>query len=135
MESLRANFVYFPSAFGADLICWCSIFRFFYCFFSFPTILSQRSKIKNTKFCKKNKHQCKISVNTTFTSLCGIVFSSLLAKLIKFSSILVEKRNKFYQIQLWVEWPSVLRPWNQNLKVPGSNPTRCLARLRDPSLL
>ena len=35
----------------------------------------------------------------------------------------------------WGEWPSGLRRCDQNRKVPGSNPTRHLARLRDPTSL
>ena len=33
------------------------------------------------------------------------------------------------------EWSSGLRRYDENWNVPGSNPSRCLARLRDPTLL
>ena len=35
----------------------------------------------------------------------------------------------------WGEWPSGLRSWDQNRKVPGSNPTRRSTGLRDPTSL
>ena len=36
---------------------------------------------------------------------------------------------------IWGEWPSGLRHCSKNWKVPGSNPTRRSARLRDPASL
>ena len=39
------------------------------------------------------------------------------------------------QRYIWGEWPSGLRHCNQNEKIPGSNPTGCLAGLRNPTLL
>ena len=36
---------------------------------------------------------------------------------------------------VWREWPSGLRRCDQNRKVPGSNPTRRSAGLRDPTSL
>ena len=36
---------------------------------------------------------------------------------------------------LWGEWPSGLRRCSKNQKVPGSNPTRRSAGLRDPAPL
>ena len=41
----------------------------------------------------------------------------------------------WYDTTTWGEWPSWLRCCDQNRKVPSSNPTRCLARLRDPTSL
>ena len=35
----------------------------------------------------------------------------------------------------WGEWPSGLRRCYQDRKVPGSNPVRCSAGLRDPTSL
>ena len=37
--------------------------------------------------------------------------------------------------QVWGEWPCGLRHCDKNWKVPGTNPTRNLAGLRDPTLL
>ena len=45
------------------------------------------------------------------------------------------KNLQLYTRVLWGEWPSVLKHCDQNRKVPGSNPTRCLAGLRDPTSL
>ena len=39
----------------------------------------------------------------------------------------------WYDTTTWGEWPSWLRCCDQNRKVPSSNPTRYLARLRDPT--
>ena len=41
----------------------------------------------------------------------------------------------WYDTTTWGEWPSWLRCCDQNRKVPSSNPTWCLARLRDPTSL
>ena len=41
----------------------------------------------------------------------------------------------WYDTTTWGEWPSWLRCCDQNRKVPKSNPTKCLARLRDPTSL
>ena len=45
------------------------------------------------------------------------------------------KNLQLYTRVLWGEWPSVLKFCDQNRKVPGSNPTWCLAGLRDPTSL
>ena len=41
----------------------------------------------------------------------------------------------FASLFFWGEWPSGLRRCDQNRKVPGSNPTRRSAGLRDPTSL
>ena len=38
-------------------------------------------------------------------------------------------------LYIWGEWPSGLRDREKNRKVPGSNPTRHSAELRDPNFL
>ena len=44
-------------------------------------------------------------------------------------------KTKFYLSKQAREWPSGLRRCDQNRKVPGSNPTRRSAGLRDPTSL
>ena len=47
----------------------------------------------------------------------------------------IKNKRGLELITNWEEWPSGLRRCDQNRKVPGSNPTRRSAGLRDPTSL
>ena len=77
------------------------------CFFCCSWLLFE--KIRACFTFKSNLNMKNLKGNAQFIFLCNLYF--------------------------WGEWPSGLRRFYQNRKVPGSKPTRRSARLRDPTSL
>ena len=76
---------------------------------------------------------CNFADDTTIYS-CSLNYKEAAHKLSNDTHIVLNW-FKVNIADLWGEWPSGLRRCNQNRKVPRSNPTMCLARLRDPTSL